>query len=85
VIITFDKPMVTAAGINLGNWELRFNNLDYVPSWAAVAGNVVTLNVAGGIADPGIDRVNYDPPPPSLRTLENARDVVAFTDFPLTA
>lgn len=85
VVVTFDKALVPIGAINLANWTVRFNDINYVLGGAQTVGSTALLAVAGGLADPGLNRVSFDPPPDDVVTLENARPVVAFTDFPLTA
>lgn len=79
---TFDKPLQPGA-LNSANWSLRANGNALSANTAAAAGNVVSGIMGLPVADPGIDVINFAPPPADVLSLTGL-PAVAFAGFPLT-
>lgn len=84
VVVTFDKAMFPNPFPNIGNWFIRWAGQTRTVATGNVTGLTVTLNIVPGPADPGIDRVTFDPPPFDVLDLVTLDPVTAFADFPLT-
>lgn len=84
VDIDFDANLIDNPALAVANWTVRYLGNNYTVSAAAADGIVVTLTVAVGAPDPGLDIVSFTPPPHDLISA-NGRPVLEFIDFPLIA
>lgn len=82
VDVTFDRELRTAT-LDPGNWLARWTNKRYAAVTAAAAGQVVRFTLNAGVDWPGLNIVNFTPPP--FDVLSKRRiPAAAFSDFPLT-
>lgn len=80
--VTFDRPLVLAGALDLGNWHVRFLSGMFNVTAAAAAGSIVTLDLfALGPGPPG-DWVSFSPPPHDVVSAEGAA-APAFSEYPL--
>lgn len=84
LVVTFDEDLVFAPSILPSNYIIRHTDQIRTVTTGNVSGAVLTLNLTPGAADPGIDKIDYDPPPWELVTLLSDLEVAAFADYPVT-
>lgn len=82
--VLFDPDIANEPAIDTANWTVRWNNLNRNVTAADITGSSVNLTLTPGGSDPGIDRVNYAPPPFDVLTSDGGNPVQPFTDFPVT-
>lgn len=82
--VTFDRQLAVNPTLTPSNWIIRFSDTLRTVTTGAASGTTAVFQLINGGADPGIDRVTYDPPPIDLIDFVTTKPVIAFTDFPVT-
>lgn len=82
--VRFDRPLVTAVGLNVGNWVVIFAGFVYPVLTAETQGDIVRLGLGGG--DPTLDpaKVDFTPPPFDVVSVEGGH-AAGFLGFPIHA
>jgi len=82
--VVFDQNLVTGP-LDEGGWSWRSMGVRYEGDEVSVlSGSVVSLSGIPTGADPGVDNIDYSPPPFDVVSLATGLPAVGFTGFPAT-